>query len=924
MLRLIRENLQLKLVIAFILVLLVPSIIMTTYQTNQTHVALRNIEKLRQMQLIDDSARDVETSLERARTDLLTLVQNPALRYYLTADPRTSDSLQTDLESQFRRFMLQSAPFYQHICLIGISGAELKCVQMDGDSPRLLPREQLTNRIDDPVFTGALRQTSIPGDYSTIYVSDVDYTSAPDVPAIHYTTAIQRDNGELLGVVDLKVRIGVLFDQVMLSDVHTRIHMLDHQGNCLYCLTLNDDGLSQDVDVLSPDYFGDQLTTILRCDTGSLIYNDNLVIFQRIRPTSQTLQWTLIYETPLAVILQPVNRVIRVTFLLMAGLVAVTSLVAYAITGSIIRPLRRVALAADQLREQHWDVELPPSPSADEVGVLIGSFRRMIEHIQSLVNKLEGRVTELEALRDTSLILGSSLEFERVITSFLVELEHLVPYTSASIMLDYDEMLRFVGTRRTNDQVETLQSHAELIQQTLHYQQIKATREPMRVADVHQMPSWERETAIDYSYIRSWIGVPLISRGRVIGILNVDHHEIDFYTEAHCQMALAIAHQAAAAIDNARLYQEMEQLVEQRTRELRISEARSRALIETIPDTVLRVNRDGTVLDCRIQKTHYFARSIDEVIGHDIGKLLPEDVVTLNRQKLIETLTNRTVQTYEFALKSEGGADYVFETRMVALNADQVVAIVRDVSEEQRLRAQREQFIANAAHELRTPLSVIMTKVYLLGRQPEKMGKHLAVLQDVAENMKDLLNNLLDMTRFERGIIVLNPERTQIIDLVAKVSFMLESRAQEKGIELSYTIIGDLPEIAVDQLRMTQVLTNLVVNAINYTDAGYVRVAACATSETDIEIVIEDSGQGIPPEYLPDEIFMAFNRAHRQTTNKGTGLGLAISREIVELHNGRITVESTLGKGSTFRVYLPLTLPEADKPPESDPPNRLA
>lgn len=238
-----------------------------------------------------------------------------------------------------------------------------------------------------------------------------------------------------------------------------------------------------------------------------------------------------------------------------------------------------------------------------------------------------------------------------------------------------------------------------------------------------------------------------------------------------------------------------------------------------------------------------------------------------------------------------------------------VVVVVRDISQQKALQEQRTRFVAYASHELRTPLANLKTRMYLLQRQPEQFLKHFRIIQDVVSSMERLVNDLLMMSRFERGLIELHREVVSLSELVKRVVEMHRPQAQEKSIALTVQVETTALYVHVDPDRIGQVLTNLIANAINYTpDGGSVHVTLQATSGNQADILVEDTGIGIPDDAL-EHIFQPFYRVDDSTT-PGTGLGLSISRHIVDLHKGTLSVQSTLGEGSRFTLRLPLASPE--------------
>jgi signal transduction histidine kinase len=222
----------------------------------------------------------------------------------------------------------------------------------------------------------------------------------------------------------------------------------------------------------------------------------------------------------------------------------------------------------------------------------------------------------------------------------------------------------------------------------------------------------------------------------------------------------------------------------------------------------------------------------------------------------------------------------------------------------------KNQFVANMSHELRTPLAAILGYAELIqeGFYEPQGPKSLDALTRICSNGKHLLgliNTVLDIAKIESGQFTLNMSEYAMESVVETVRSATESLAQNKKLSLKIEVAKSLPIGLGDEQRLTQVLLNLVGNAIKFTDLGEVRVTAKAVNG-QLNVSVTDTGPGIPPEHQT-RIFEQFHQVDSSDTKAkgGTGLGLAIAKQIVEMHGGRIWVESTLGKGSTFHMELP-------------------
>jgi signal transduction histidine kinase/putative methionine-R-sulfoxide reductase with GAF domain len=224
--------------------------------------------------------------------------------------------------------------------------------------------------------------------------------------------------------------------------------------------------------------------------------------------------------------------------------------------------------------------------------------------------------------------------------------------------------------------------------------------------------------------------------------------------------------------------------------------------------------------------------------------------------------------------------------------------------------AHKSQFVANMSHELRTPLAAILGYAELMqegfyGEPSPKSMDALTRIRSKGKHLLGLINTVLDIAKIESGQFTLNISEYDVLSIVETVRSATESLAQNKKLALKTDVAKKLPIGLGDEQRLTQVLLNLVGNAIKFTDNGEVRVSAVAANGT-FAVSVADTGPGIPPDQLT-RVFEQFHQVDSSNTKAkgGTGLGLAISKQIVEMHGGRIWVESELGKGSVFRMELP-------------------
>jgi signal transduction histidine kinase len=223
----------------------------------------------------------------------------------------------------------------------------------------------------------------------------------------------------------------------------------------------------------------------------------------------------------------------------------------------------------------------------------------------------------------------------------------------------------------------------------------------------------------------------------------------------------------------------------------------------------------------------------------------------------------------------------------------------------------KSQFLASMSHELRTPMNAVLgyTRMLLMnvyGELPEKVRDVHGRIDKSGRHLLGLINDVLDFSKIEAGQLTLASNPYSIKDVIQGVVASTQSLATEKHLPLKVNVPANLPTVSGDERRVAQVLLNLVGNAIKFTDSGEVRIEV-SSADSALVVSVSDTGPGIAAADQ-ESIFEEFRQAQSSTTQKkgGTGLGLAIAKKIVELHGGKIWVESDVGKGSKFSFTLPI------------------
>jgi PAS domain S-box-containing protein len=363
---------------------------------------------------------------------------------------------------------------------------------------------------------------------------------------------------------------------------------------------------------------------------------------------------------------------------------------------------------------------------------------------------------------------------------------------------------------------------------------------------------------------------------------------------------------------------------------LRRSEARTRALLNAIPDMIFEFSRDGTILQFIPSTSNLPLFPPEQFIGKPIGDFLPS-VADQTLFAIERALESGHVHAFQYELLQDG-RNRAFEARLTPLGLDTVLAMVRDVSlqkwiEEEREKliveleeknAELERFTYTVSHDLKSPLITIRGFLGFI-LEDSKNGNFTRLESDIqrvsaaTEKMQTLLNDLLELSRV--GRLVNKPREIAFNDLVRETLELLHGRISQSGVTVS--LAENLPLIYGDYERLVEVMQNLIDNACKFMgDQPVPRIEIGQQSvEKDMPVFyVRDNGMGIAPEFH-ERIFGLFNKLDARSD--GTGVGLALVRRIIEFHGGRIWVESEPGDGTTFYFTLPSGEKNHDVFPES-------
>jgi len=374
--------------------------------------------------------------------------------------------------------------------------------------------------------------------------------------------------------------------------------------------------------------------------------------------------------------------------------------------------------------------------------------------------------------------------------------------------------------------------------------------------------------------------------------------------------------------------------------QLKESEERFRTTFEQAAVGICHLALGGTLIRINRRFCDILGYTQDELLGWTLERTIhPEDLAA--EKENAAKLANREIDNYSIEirqLRKDGSLVFVNLTKSMVCGPKgepkYLAGVIEDVTAEreaQTLRRERDlvqaasraksQFLANMGHEIRTPLNAVMglSRLTLKTELNAKQRGYLETISSSSRTLLNIISDILDFSKIEAGKVELEKTELSLHEVLGNISDMHHLKAQERGIELRVRLSPELPrKLMGDPLRLTQVLNNLIGNAVKFTERGEVVVAVKPIQREEGEIAIhfcvQDTGIGISPEQM-EKIFTPFTQADSSTTRRygGTGLGLSISRQLVELMGGELRVESVSGSGSSFSFTVNFSLPVAGK-----------
>jgi PAS domain S-box-containing protein len=361
------------------------------------------------------------------------------------------------------------------------------------------------------------------------------------------------------------------------------------------------------------------------------------------------------------------------------------------------------------------------------------------------------------------------------------------------------------------------------------------------------------------------------------------------------------------------LYNEqLEELVEERTSQLRYSMEQMGAILESSSDAIALAASNGDITTSN--------PAFRQLVGHGVSSAIEEIVYLVAQQDHMEAMTVALFNVLHSGMSSrvevriENATQEIIDVD-IALTSVQdqegdlagVVLSLRDITHLKEIDRLKSRFIANAAHDLANPIANLKLHLYALKGAPDRLERYMPALESQTRRMEGLVQDLRVLSQLDRGVAQFAPQTLDLHQMLDEVVIAQEPLARQKDQRLIFTPCDQRPIVMADQQKMDRVVVNLVANAMNYTPEGGEITVTTVCDDSHVSFSVQDTGIGISADDL-ERIFDRFFRSDQAKLKgiEGTGLGLSIVKEIIEAHQGTVAVQSTPGDGSCFTVRLPL------------------
>ena len=533
----------------------------------------------------------------------------------------------------------------------------------------------------------------------------------------------------------------------------------------------------------------------------------------------------------------------------------------------------------------------------------------------------------------------STLDLQQIIDALLDRLRTFSGADRAAIMLLEPETGQ-LATAAARDASGLLPTGLRLVRGQGAAGRVLEEAKPLIVPDLRAFPDFvpPHETGASapsgVSRAMSYAGFPLVSRGRIVGVASLVGTTPREFPPDEVAFIGTICRATAVGIDNAMAHEELHRRAEKLTGEIAAQRSYAENVLGSITDGVVTVDANKRIVSWNKGAEAIMGYTAEEAIGKLCSEVFHD--LCADGKPACQTMAcafddieraGQPCPRREVASARRNGEPVALSIRAAPIFDERgrfqgIVHIFHDFSREQELldgiqRANRTKsmFLANMSHEIRTPLNAILGFSQILLKAPaisEKHRQQLDVINRSGEHLLALIDGILDMAKIDAGRAPLAPTTFTVSGLLSDLTSMFRLRAESKGLDFAVTVADGVPAVLLaDEKKLRQILINLVSNAVKFTARGSVKCGVAVRREADggmrLVVDVEDTGLGVPAGAV-EGIFHPFEQTAVGAGAGGTGLGLAISREFARIMGGDILLESEEGRGSRFRLDVPVAV----------------
>ena len=708
--------------------------------------------------------------------------------------------------------------------------------------------------------------------------------------------------------------------------------------------------------------------------------------------TIAPLNWTVFVDLPIAEAFAPLYASILRTVLLVLAGVAVSTAASLYLVRRMVAPIQVLREGAGRIGAGALDHRIEVK-SGDELEALANEFNAMSERLQDSHAQLERKVEErtrdltetLEQQTATADILraisSSPADLESVLVTVAQTAARLCAATDSAIYRVNGEFLRPVAA------TGNLPTHPIPVRKTTVTGRAVINKSMVHVSDILEVMDSEFPDARPFQNAtgyRTILASPLLREGVAIGAIIIRRTDVLPFTERQISLLQTFADQAIIAIENARLFEDLQlrtwdlaQSVKQLRSLSEVSQAvnSSLDLQEVLPAIVTRAvelsSADGGVVyeydeNRKVFQPRATYGFTSELVSTVLATPLAFDEGATGRAAALrapvqipdmrtEGAYDRPLQeaTMKAGMRAVLAVPLLRESRILgslvvsrnsvgefpkelvdvlqtfaaqSTQAIQNARLFREIEQKSReleiASRHKSEFLANMSHELRTPLNAVIgfsevLEQKMFGELNDKQLEYVRDIHDSGRHLLSLINDILDLSKIEAGKVELELSRFDLPTTIDGTLTLVRERAARHGLTMNFSLDERLGEIEADERKVRQILLNVLSNAVKFTpDGGAIDIVA-EVVDGAARIAVKDTGIGIAAEDH-EAIFEEFRQvgAEHDGKREGTGLGLTLARKFVELHGGRIWVESTVGQGATFTFTLPLRSPSVRSAPQ--------